>query len=117
MVVFPEASKFYTKWQHSLQEAGVRIRLSTELTRVLARSSAGVRVAVRPRRAQADHHNPVGADKDLPEAVEEYDEIVFCVLADTAKTLLGENAGWLEGKVLGSAKWSDDVTVTHCVSA
>lgn len=117
MVVFPEASQFYAKWQHSLEARGVRIRLSTEVTRVISRSKRdGVRVAIRSRRAQSEDHHSIDADHDLPEQVEDYDEIVLCILADTAKSLLND-AGWLEKKVLGSAKWSDDVTVTHCVSA
>ena len=37
--------------------------------------------------------------------------------ADTAKRLLGSNASFLEKRVLGSAKFSDDVTVTHSDSA
>lgn len=115
MVVFPEASKFYTKWQHSLEERGVHVRLSTEVTRVISRSKRdGVLVAIRPRRPQPDHHNALGADQDLPGHEEHYDEIVLCVLADTAKQLLGD-ARWMEKRVLGAAKWSDDVTVTHCV--
>jgi hypothetical protein len=48
------------------------------------------------------------------ESIEEYDELVLCVLADTAKRLLGDTATWMERKVLGSAKFSDDITVTHC---
>jgi hypothetical protein len=117
MVVFPEASLFYTKWQHSLEDRGVTIRLSTEVTKVLHRGADGVTVLVRPRRPKADKHNPAGADTDLPETVEQYDEIVLCVLADTAKHLLGKTATWAERSVLGSTTWSDDITVTHCVSS
>jgi len=42
-----------------------------------------------------------------------YDEIVLCVLADTAKRLLGKQARMSEKFILGSTKWSDDITVTH----
>lgn len=86
------------------------------MTAVLERSSKGVRVTTRARRPQADHHNPSGADQDLPEKEEEYDELVLCVLADTAKEMLGKKARWIEKKILGVPKWSDDVTVTHNVS-
>ncbi|KAJ3866782.1 hypothetical protein EV359DRAFT_79186 [Lentinula novae-zelandiae] len=34
-------------------------------------------------------------------------------MADTAKKLLGNQARWIEKKVLGETKWSDDVTVTY----
>lgn len=72
---------------------------------------------IRPRRAQPDHHNPVGADQDTEVHEEHYDEIVLCILADTAKRLLGKTAGWMEKGVLGSTRWSDDITVTHNVCA
>ncbi|BGP12350.1 hypothetical protein JCM10213_006519 [Rhodosporidiobolus nylandii] len=113
MVVFPEESKFYTDWQHTLEKRGVNVRLNTEVVRVVERSKKRVRVVTRGRRPQPDHHNPVGADEDLPEQEEEYDELVLCVLADTAKILLGEKARWIEKRILGNTKWSDDVTVTH----
>jgi hypothetical protein len=115
MVVFPEASGFYNKWQHSLEKRGVHIRLSTEVDEVVRRDARGVAVMIRPRRAKPDHHNPVGGDTDLPAQLEEYDEIVLCCLADTSKRLLGKTSRWIERKVLGSAKWSDDITVTHYV--
>ncbi|GAA5914445.1 hypothetical protein JCM5296_002141 [Sporobolomyces johnsonii] len=113
MVVFKSLSKFYTSWQDTLESRGVTVRLNTEVTAVLSRSSKGVKVTTRGRRPQQDHHNPKGADQDLPEKEEEYDEIVLCVLADTAKRLLGKQARWIEKRVLGATKWSDDVTVTH----
>ncbi|KAL7420177.1 hypothetical protein Q5752_005143 [Cryptotrichosporon argae] len=125
MVVFPEASEFYKTWQAELESRGVNVRLNTELTQVLQRSPT-VKVALKPRREQADKHNPAAATEDLPdmyapqpvdqdlaETVEEYDEIVLCCLADTSKRLLGKTARWIEKFVLGATKWSDDVTVTH----
>jgi hypothetical protein len=75
-----------------------------------------VRVLLRPRRETEDKHNPNLADQDLPETEEEFDEIVFCVLADTAKRVLGKQARGTEKWVLGNTTWSDDVTVTHSVS-
>lgn len=113
MVVFPEESKFYTKWQHELEARGVKVRLSTEVDAVVERGSKGVKVLTRPRRPQEDNHNPKDADQDLPQTLEEYDEIVLCVLADTAQRLLGKTSRWIDRQVLGSTKWSDDITVTH----
>ena len=37
----------------------------------------------------------------------------MCTLTDTAKKLLGKTASWRESKVLGSAKFANDITVTH----
>ena len=101
MVVFPEASRVYADWKASLQVKGVNVRLSTEVACVLSRSKHGVKVLL--RNGQRDSE-------------EDYDEIVFCVLSDTAKRILGKQARWIEKRVLGAAKWSDDVTVTHNVS-
>ncbi|KAL0578344.1 hypothetical protein V5O48_003658 [Marasmius crinis-equi] len=100
MVVFPEATRVYTDWKGALQRKGVNVRLSTEVTQVLSRSKHGVRVVVRTTHKEME---------------EDYDEIVFCVLSDTAKRILGKKARWIEQKVLGAAKWSDDITVTHYV--
>jgi hypothetical protein len=116
MVVFPEESKFYTQWQHDMESRGVTVRLNTEIVAIPERNKERVRVQLRSRRPQPDHHNPVGADQDLPVTEETYDEIVLCVLADTAKRLLGKTATFMEKSVLGSTKWSDDITVTHTVS-
>jgi hypothetical protein len=114
MVVFPETTEFYTKWQKDLESKGVKVRLNTELDAVLSRSPT-VKVLLRGRRQQEDLHNPNSEDHDLPQKEEEFDEIVFCVLADTAKRILGKNARGIEKWVLGNTKWSDDVTVTHTV--
>lgn len=114
MVVFPEMSDFYTKWQKDLESRGVNVRLNTEVTSIIERSAkGGVRLTTRARRPEKDGHNQNDRDQDIPEKEEHYDEIVFCCLADTAQRLLGKQARWIEKKVLGATKWSDDVTVTH----
>ncbi|KAG8899461.1 hypothetical protein FRB99_006706 [Tulasnella sp. 403] len=122
MIVFPKLSQFYSDWQHDLEARGVRICLSTELVKIIARSSSSVKVALRKRVPHQDKHNPQSSE--LPDfaafasgtVVEEFDEIVLCTLPDTSKQLLGDKATWLEKLVLGAAKFSDDVTVTHCDS-
>lgn len=124
MVVFPDFSKFYGTWEKDLISKGVKIRLSTEVTRIIKRSKAGVTVAIKKRTPKDDGghnpadgispaHNPQDVDQDKPESIEEYDELVFACLADTAKALLGKSASLREKIVLGSTKWSDDITVTH----
>ncbi|KAL1701345.1 hypothetical protein EV121DRAFT_263143 [Schizophyllum commune] len=99
MVVFPEFGAFYGDWHKDLERRGITVRLSTELLEVVERDNKHVRVKMR------------GADKR--ETDEEYDELVLCVLADTAKRILGKKSRWVERKVLGAAKFSDDITVTH----
>jgi len=117
MVVFPSCGDFYAKWQKDLESRGVNVRLNTEVTSIIERGKNGVRLTTRARREEEDGHNQNDRDQDIPEKEEHYDEIVFCVLADTAQRLLGKQARWIEKKVLGNTQWSDDVTVTHTDTA
>jgi hypothetical protein len=130
MVVFPESTKFYTKWQEDMEKRGVKVslhrqhspefdahaqvRLNTELVQITSRSPT-VKTLLRQRRQSEDMHNPNDADHDIQPVEEEFDEIVLCVLADTAKRLLKGQARSAENWVLGNTKWSNDITVTHSV--
>ncbi|KAF5341553.1 hypothetical protein D9758_012573 [Tetrapyrgos nigripes] len=127
MVVFPEATRVYMDWKDALEAKGVRIRLETEVARILKRTrKGGVQVGLKARKgtqnttvagvnpnANANERGQLEQDAYENEVIEEYDEIVFCVLADTANKLLGKQARWIENRVLGSTKWSDDITITH----
>jgi predicted NAD/FAD-binding protein len=124
MVVFPNFSEFYETWRKNLVKKGVKVRLSTEVTRITRRDKNGVTVKIIGRTPAKDHHNTdsawvpdsvdnSNADADKIETTEEYDEIVLCVLTDTAKRLLKPTITTLESKILGSAKFANDVTVTH----
>jgi len=125
MVVFPNFSTFYEDWHQDLLKKGVNVRLSTEVTGVIRRDKNGVVVRTIKRTPAKDGHNPNsawsqegpdtsnGADTDAIETEEHYDELVLCCLADTAKRLLKPSATWRENKVLGSAKFANDITVTH----
>jgi predicted NAD/FAD-binding protein len=130
MVVFPNFSEFYETWRKDLVSRGVKVRLSTELTEVVRRDKDGVTVKTIKRTPERDGHNALSewvndghpdphgnADANAQETEEHYDELVLCVLADTAKRILGRSATLRERKVLGSAKFSDDITVTHNDSA
>lgn len=113
MVVFPNFSEFYSTWKQDLIAMGVSVRLSTELTEIVRRDKRGVLVRLKTRTPTTDGHNPTGDDTSAPTAEEEYHEIVLCTLADSAKKMLGKTASWRERQVLGSAKFSDDITITH----
>lgn len=124
MVVFPNFSEFYETWRKNLVKKGVNVRLSTEVTRIMRRDKTGVTVKIIGRTPAKDSHNTdsawvpdsidnSNADADKVETTEEYDEIVLCVLTDTAKRLLKPTITTLESKILGSAKFANDVTVTH----
>ncbi|KAK4103704.1 FAD/NAD(P)-binding domain-containing protein, partial [Parathielavia hyrcaniae] len=127
MVVFPNFTRFYSDWRKDLEVKGVTVRLSTELTEVVKRDESGVVVKLIKRTPEPDAHNRVsqrapsttqdGPDGNAREAEEHYDEIVLCILADTAKRILSQTASFREKRVLGSAKFSDDLTITHWDSA
>ncbi|OXG74909.1 hypothetical protein C348_05712 [Cryptococcus neoformans Gb118] len=117
MIVFPDFSEFYDTWRKNLLERGVNVRLSTELAEVVKRDKDQVVVILKPRIPVKDGHNPDGGDQIAPETEENYDELVLCCLTDTAKKVLGKTASWKENRVLGSAKFSNDITITHNDSA
>ena len=113
MVVFPNFSEFYRTWKQDLESRGVDVRLSTEVTEIVQRNKRGVVVKMKSRTPAPDGHNPNGGDPDAQEFEEAYDELILCALADTGKRLLGKNATWRERRILGSCKFSDDITITH----
>ncbi|KAK3370546.1 hypothetical protein B0H63DRAFT_454710 [Podospora didyma] len=123
MVVFPNFSRFYQDWHQDLLKRGVKVRLSTELTQIIRRDKTGVTVKTIKRRSVKDGHNlssawaredgTSNADAGAEETTEHYDEIVLCCLADTSLRLLGLTATFRERRVLGAAKFSDDLTITH----
>ncbi|KAI5865978.1 FAD/NAD(P)-binding domain-containing protein [Durotheca rogersii] len=113
MVAFPNLSQFYDTWRGDLERRGVSIRLSTELIEIVRRNKHGVVVRLQTGTVVPDGRSQSGGDPDSPISEEVYDEIVLCCLADAAKKVLGREATWREKTVLGSAKFSDDVTITH----
>lgn len=123
MVVFPRFGEFYETWRKDLVKRGVIVRLSTEITQVVKRDKLGVVVKLVKRTPVVDAHNPNSAwvpydrennaDAGAEEKEEHYDELVLCVLADTAARILRPTASFRERKVLGACKFSDDITVTH----
>ncbi|CAM1510316.1 Fc.00g006510.m01.CDS01 [Cosmosporella sp. VM-42] len=100
MVTFDHLHEFYKKWKEDLQSKGVDIRTNTEVSTVLSRTKESVRLRIKNNKTD-----------ELTE--EEFDEMVLCVLADTALCLLGKTATWKEKFVLGGAAFYDDITVTH----
>ena len=91
--------QFYSSWEADLKSRGVNIRLTTKLDRVISRDKKEVKVAI--------------ILKDGKAVIETYDEMVLCCLADSSLRILEKTATWTEKRVLGSVKFSDDVTVTH----
>ncbi|KAK2070144.1 hypothetical protein P8C59_004668 [Phyllachora maydis] len=108
MVTFDKLHDFYQDWKNDLESKGVRFRLQTEVTRVIARSKKGVIIGTKPAQSEGNATN---------EARETYDDLVLCVLADDALRLLGKTATLRERFVLGGARFYDDITVTHADAA
>lgn len=100
MFAFPKLGEFYEAWATHLRKQGIQILTNHELVNVISRSSSTVVVQTRP----------IGSNEKITET---YDELVLAILADDAKRLLGSKVRFLEKQVLGSAKFFDDVTVTH----
>ncbi|KAK0384791.1 hypothetical protein NLU13_7269 [Sarocladium strictum] len=100
MVTFDHLHEFYKKWKMDLQRKGVSIRTNTAVQTVLSRSEHGVKLSIYSSQTQQTTQ-------------ESFDDIVFCVLADDALSILGKSATWRERFVLGGASFYDDLTVTH----
>ena len=112
MVTFPKMDQFYKDWAADLQSKGVEIRLNTDVTAILERSSKkGVTLQTRP--FNPDDRDRKGEHTGPPTTLERFDEMVIAILADDAKRLLGKSATWREKFVLGGANFYDDITVTH----
>lgn len=104
MNVFPDLGKFYSTMADKLTEQGVQIRLKTKFQTVISRNTSGVEVELRD----------LGRDTS---SREHFDELVLCMLPDHALSVLGKQASWKERNILGSAKFADDITVTHSDAA
>lgn len=142
MVTFDKLHDFYEDWRRDLESKGVEIRLNTEVTHILARTSKGVLLRSAPvhpdgkpapddsasdgpaqqqqqQQQQGNSNNnssssnsSSGTNPPGPQQ-ELFDDMVMCVLADDALRLLGKKATYRERFVLGGAKFYDDITVTH----
>ncbi|KAF2421798.1 FAD/NAD(P)-binding domain-containing protein [Tothia fuscella] len=117
MVVFPEFSRFYDAWRKDLEKRGVHVRLSTAVTKVLSRGKDGVVVTTKKAKGERQDVDGTAERDDDVETEERYDELVLCVLADSAKQILSHTASLPERRILGACKFADDITVTHCDTA
>ena len=112
MVTFPKLGQFYADWAADLRSKGVDVRLNTDVTAILQRSSKkGVTLQTRSFNPEA--HDRAGEHTGPPDTTETFDDMVLAILADDAKGLLGKIATWREKFVLGGASFYDDVTITH----
>ena len=115
MFTFPNLHDFYEDWRKDLISKGVDIRLKTEVAEILQRDDQGVLVKTRPAFSESGEQG--AGNGGQASAIEMFDELVLCVLADDALRLLGKTRKSAEKFVLGGAKFFDDITVTHSDSA
>ncbi|PFH50038.1 hypothetical protein AMATHDRAFT_75855 [Amanita thiersii Skay4041] len=115
MKAFPRLSLLYDAWKSFVEEQGsgsVRVNLNREVTRIkrFSRKKGAVEVWSRPTNGTDNSQEVVDPGE---EETENFDEIIICTDADAALTMLGNDARWLERRVLGNVKYLWDVTVTH----
>lgn len=130
MKAFPRLSMLYESWKSFVEENGqgsVKVILEREVTgaKRYPRARGAIEVRSRPTKGTNNEQEVVDPGENN---VETFDEIVFCTDADAALKILGDDAGWLEKRILGNVKvcgavlcdtmlnntkylW--DVTVTH----
>ncbi|KAF8648107.1 hypothetical protein AX16_006404 [Volvariella volvacea WC 439] len=119
MKAFPKLSLLYEKWKSFVEEeskGSVRVVLNREVTRIQRSSSSkskrgSVRVWSRITKGTNDEQGVV--DPAGEEVEETFDEVIFCTDADAALKVLGEDATFLERRILGNVKYLWDITVTH----
>ena len=96
-----QLSDTYTAWQHKVEQAGnVTFLLDHTVTRVVSRTKK--RTVLEFRIPPLD---------ELRTA--EFDSLILATDAETALTILGKEATWMERHVLGGVKYLHDLTVTH----
>jgi predicted NAD/FAD-binding protein len=103
MCTFPKLGSFYRDWAQDLSSRGVRLHLETRVEVLQRDKKRGVTLRVRP----------VDANSEASPTIEVFDELVICMPADEAKTMLGKHATWRERYVLGGVRFFDDLTITH----
>ncbi|KAF9892117.1 hypothetical protein FE257_002523 [Aspergillus nanangensis] len=115
MVTFPNLGDFYRDWTGDLRSKGAHIRLNTRVE-ILHRDSHGVTLQTHSATTTtttttAEPSEP--SEPADPPRPEKFDDLVICIPADEAKSLLGGLATWRENYVLGGVRFFDDLTITH----
>ncbi|KAK4046052.1 hypothetical protein OIV83_006398 [Microbotryomycetes sp. JL201] len=109
MRAFPRLSLLYETWQSVIESTGnVKIALKHEVTSVKRRKN--VTIKVRETEGTNNDQQVVNAKEEREEV---FDEIVFAGDASATLKILGDDASWLERKVLGNVLYLWDISVTH----
>ena len=112
MRAFPRLSLLYQTWADEVQSRGnVFLRTQQQVTRItrgdhaLTSSSKAYVQLWSCSTGGTDHEQRVQGPLGT-ETCDEFDELIMAVDADSALKILGENASWLEKKILGNVKVS-----------
>ena len=106
MYAFPNLNDVYSTWKEHLEKRGARVRLNSEV------------LSVKDRRASPEgvilcyKQNDASRNQDAVE-IENFDELILAVDADSCLKILGNQASWMEKKVLGNVKYFYDISITH----
>jgi len=103
MCAFPRLSSLYSVWKAVVEDQGqgsVRIITKREVTQVRRRRK-GVEIWSRPTRGTNSAQEVVDPGQ---EQMEVFDELILCCDADAALRILGNDASWLERRILGNVK-------------
>jgi hypothetical protein len=107
MRAFPRLSLLYEAWKslvESESQGAVQIVTNREVTRIVRRCSkdkGGLEAWSRPTRGTDNNQGVVDPGEEVAET---FDELVVCTDADAALKLLGDDATWLERRILGNVK-------------
>ena len=106
MYAFPNFNDVYSAWKEHLEKRVARVRLNSEV------------LSVKDRRASPEgvilcyKQNDASRNQDAVE-IENFDELILAVDADSCLKILGNQASWMEKKVLGNVKYFYDISITH----
>jgi hypothetical protein len=96
-----QLSDTYTAWQHKAEQAGnVTFLFCHAVIHIVSRTK---------KRSVLEYCIP--SSGELRTAG--FDSLILATDADSAFTILGKEASWLERQVLGGVKYLHDLTVTH----
>ncbi|KAH9895234.1 FAD/NAD-P-binding domain-containing protein [Cubamyces lactineus] len=106
MLAFPKLHDVYQAWRDEVASRGnVTFKLNHEVLRVVSRTAKDGPVQIEYKAAE-------GGLETEPQ-IAAFDELILAIDADSALKLLGNEATWIEKRVLGNVKYLYDVTITH----
>ncbi|KAH9483710.1 hypothetical protein JR316_0003186 [Psilocybe cubensis] len=98
MYAFPELREFYRRWMRDLEEDDVQIYVNSSVSRI---------------RYQTNGRIEVGYIHNDQQSTITVDQLVFACEPSSIIEILGDQASWMQRKILGNVPYFHDVSVTH----